>query len=481
MKVIPQTHIFITAWILFASGSKLLLASEVDGAVQAAASSQGPGVYVPVPPPPPIKILTRAIYVRDTGDDGNDGLSVEKALRSPQKAADLTLPGDVVFFDGEWEKTSGNAPLIITRSGEPGKPITYAPAPGAKAIIRNSGAWDAIKIAGARHIVLQGFRVIGNAKNVTLEQAMATKDNNLLPSTSGNGIAVMDDRQTKTPAAHIVVRNCEVSDCSGGGIFANHVDYLTFENNVVYRCAFWSPNANSGLSVYQPTAIDDTTDYKIFIRNNVCFENYEYIPFIHSSKDPAKRKVTDGNGIIVDDYLNTQAFGGGSGKEYTGRTLVSNNICFANGGSGIHSFKSCNVDFVNNYAADNNRHPALKDGQMFLLKSKNGRVFNNILVAPPGKPVNTDTGNENSIYDNNVYANIDGSTPFFRGEKANNIVAAPGLDLVGWSEGRRVFQATADSPLRGAGLPFPEVKTDFFGALRNTEKPDIGPFVLGNP
>jgi hypothetical protein len=256
------------------------------------------------------------------------------------------------------------------------------------------------------------------------------------------------------------------------------VDYLTFENNVVYRCAFWSANGNSGLSVYQPTAIDDSTGYKIFIRNNVCFENYENIPFIHSSKDPAQRRVTDGNGIIVDDYLNTQAFGGGSGKEYTGRTLVSNNVTFANGGSGIHSFKSCNVDFVNNYAVDNNRHPKLKDGQMFLLKSKNGRVINNILIAPPGKPVNTDTGNVNSIYDYNVYANLDGSTPIFRGEQANNIIAMPGLELIGWVEGKREFKVTPDSPLRGAGMPFSDVKTDFFDKARADGKLDIGPFVL---
>jgi hypothetical protein len=359
-------------------------------------------------------------------------------------------------------------------------PVTYAPAPGAKAVIRSSGAWDGIKVSGARHIVIQGFRVIGNAKNVTMEQALADA-NVLKPATSGNGIAVMDDTETKTPAAYITVRNCEVSDCCGGGIFANHVDYLTFENNIVYRCAFWSANGNSGLSVYQPTAIDDSTGYKIFICNNVCFENYQNIPFLHSSKDPAKRKVTDGNGIIIDDYLNTQAFGGGSGKEYTGRTLVANNVVFANGGSGIHSYKSCNVDIVHNFAADNNRHPQLKDGQIFGNSSKNMRILNNVMIAPAGKPATSGYKAEGITKDFNLYATLDGSAPKYDGEKLNNILAAAGLELIGWDSGKREFKATANSPLRGAGMSLTNTPADFFGKTRDTKNPDIGPFVLGKP
>lgn len=429
---------------------------------------------------PAIQILNRAIYVSLDGDDKNDGLKSTTALRTPQKAANISEPGDVIFFAaGEYEIKSGEALFYIKRSGAPGKPITYTPAPGAKVVLRSSGAWNAIKIEGARHIEIRGFRLIGNAPNVTLEEATREMNNLLNPRTCGNGIGIDHDAKTKTPSAYITVRDCEVSDFSGGGIFANHTDYVTFENNIVYRCAFWSPYANSGISVYQPTAIDDSTDYKIFIRNNVSFENYENIPFYYSNKtDPAKRKVTDGNGIIIDDYMNTQGFGAGGDKPYPGRTLVANNVVFANGGSGIHSFKSSNVDIVHNYAADNNRHPQQKDGQIFGNSSSNMRILNNVMVAPAGKPVTSGYKTEGITKDYNLYATLDGSTPKFDGELAHNLIAAPGLELIGWNQGGRKFKAAADSPLRGAGMSLTNAAADYFGKARNGDKPDIGPFVL---
>lgn len=432
-----------------------------------------------LPPPPPIRVLGRTLYVSPDGQEKNDGLTPQTAL-PVQMSEELSQPGDVIYFtEGEYVTKNGKAILTISHSGEAEKPITYAPAPGANVVLRSMDAWDAIKVSSASHIVIQGFRVIGNSPNVTMEEAMREMSNLKNPRTCGNGIGITSNPQTKVPCSHIIVRNCEVSDLPGGGIFANHVDYLTFENNVVYRCAFWSPFGNSGLSVYQPTAIDDSTDTKIIIRNNVCFENYQNIPFFFSNrKDPSKRKVTDGNGIIIDDFLNTQDWGGGSGKEYTGRTLVMNNVTFANGGSGIHSYKSCNVDFIQNYAADNNRHPDLKDGQIFANSTKNVRILNNVLVAPPGKPVSSSFKNDGIVIDNNVYANLDGSTPKFQGDKGKNIIAVPGLKLVNWDKGGRVVEVTANSPLRSAGISLHEKEVDFFGIPRVPGKFDIGPFVL---
>jgi parallel beta-helix repeat protein len=276
------------------------------------------------------------------------------------------------------------------------------------------------------------------------------------------------------------VRDCDIRDFPGGGLAAMHADYLTFENNIVARCGFWSPYANSGISVYQPVDLDGATGYKIMIRGNVCFENYNNIPFYYSNKDnPAKRKVTDGNGIILDDYRNSQAFGGETGKPYAGKTLVANNIVFDNGGSGIHVFLSTGVDIVHNYAANNNRHPDIKDGQIFANSSSQVRILNNVLVAPPGKQVNSNYRNgEGVVYDYNLYAATDGSAPKFAREQGRNLLAAPGLTLTDWAKGGRKFAATSDSPLRGAGTPFAEAGPDFTGRKRPAERPDIGPFQL---
>jgi len=208
-------------------------------------------------------------------------------------------PGDVGVFhrgrirDERWESAT-SPPSRAAVSAE--SRYTVLPARKPTMMLRSIDAWDAIKVSGARHIVIQGFRVMGKRCERHDGGSHGRDDDLENPRTCGNGIGITSDRETKAASAYITVRNCEVSDFPGGGIFANHVDYLTFENNVVYRCAFWSPFGNSGLSVYQPTAIDDSAGYKIFIRNNVCFENYQNIPFFFSNRnDPSKRKVTDGN------------------------------------------------------------------------------------------------------------------------------------------------------------------------------------------
>lgn len=448
------------------------------------ASVATPPAVESAPAVSPAPIQRRILYVGPGGDNRNDGLTPETALLSPQRAANRTLPGDTVYFlSGEYVCETPTTYLSIRRSGTAEAPILYTPAPGAKVVLRSKGAWDMIKVVGARHIEIRGFRLIGNAPNITLEQATAEMSNLRNPATCGNGIGVDHDPGTKTPSAYVTVTDCEISDFPGGGLFANHSDYLTFARNVVYRCAYWSPYGNSGISIYQPTDIDDYTGYKMIVRDNVCFGNYQNIPFFFSNRaDPAKRRVTDGNGIIIDDYLNTQNWGGGTGKPYGGRTLVANNIVFANGGSGIHSFKSLNVDIVHNYAVDNNRHPSLKDGQIFAHNTKNARILNNVLVAPAGKPVTTADKNTNLVCDHNLYANLDGSAPKFAGAPAANLIGvATGLDLAGWETGNRTFTVTPDSPLRRAGLPLADIIPDFFSKARDTTQPDIGPFVFPAP
>jgi hypothetical protein len=252
------------------------------------------------------------------------------------------------------------------------------------------------------------------------------------------------------------------------------------ENNVVARCGFWAPYANSNISVYQPVDLDGAPGYKIIIRNNVSFGSYNNIPFYYSNKDnPSKRRVTDGNGIILDDYSNSQGFGGGTGKPYGGKTLVANNVVFDNGGSGIHVFRSTGVDIVHNWAENNNKHPEIKDGQIFANTSKNVRVLNNVLVAPTGKPVNSDYKNDASVvYDYNLYAATNSSTPAFVRDLAKNILQSPGLTLGNWATGKRDYTITRNSPLRGAGIAFPEAGADFKGKPRNAKKTDIGPFRL---
>jgi hypothetical protein len=434
-------------------------------------------------------VMARAetIYVRPDGDDSRDGKTLATALKTPQKAHDRANPGDTVLFAaGEYTATGGQAVLSVTRSGTPGKPITFAAQPGARVVFHNKGAWNGIRVLSAHHIVLRGFEVDGIAPEITEAEARREMNNLGNPRTCGNGIGIDADKSTKEPSTHITVRDCVVHDLPGGGIFANHSDYVTFENNVVYRCALWAPYACSGISVYQPTNSDDSTDTKIIIRNNLSYENENRIPFYYSNaQEPEKRQITDGNGIIVDDYANSQEFGKGAGRPYLGRTLIANNVVLRNGGSGIHAYLSTNVDIVHNWAEGNNTTPDKKGGQIFSNAGKNVRVWNNVLIAPAGKPVNSDYNNGAGVdYDYNLYAAQGGAEPAYTRPKAHNRVVAgpPGVTLEGWEAGGarrvRVLRA-ADSPLRGGGTPFAAADRGFFGE-RRPSPPDIGPFVLAS-
>ena len=412
----------------------------------------------------------RTLYVSPTGDDANDGMSAEHPFKSPQKAVDISRPGDhILFAGGDYVISSGDALMRIERSGAPGQPIVYAPMPGAQVNFINRGAWNVIRVMGARHLEFRGFHFDGDNASLSLAEARKQSGNLNSPNTSRNALAVSNNRETKVPSAYVVIRDCVISDFSGGGTGADHSDYILIENNVVARCGWYSPFGHSGISIYQPTDVDNSTGYKIIIRNNVCYGNYNNIPFFYSDIDLSKRFVTDGNGIILDDYLNSQAWGGGT-KPYGGRTLVANNVTFRNGGSGIHTFLASRVDIVYNLAFENSRHPDIAGGEIYSNKSSDIKVLDNILVASDGKPVNTDHNNgDGVVYDHNLYATTSGVAPVYGRALAHNIIGTAGVELGRWDTGSRQIVIAPNDALKNAGAPFPGVKTDFFGKARDPQ------------
>jgi len=105
-------------------------------------------------------------------------------------------------------------------------------------------------------------------------------------------------------------------------------------------------------------------------------------------------------------------------------------------------------------------------------------VLNNVLVAPPDKPVNSDYQNEDVVYGFNLYATSTGDRPRFVRDLGTNKLGDPGITLVAWDTGRREWQVAPGSPLRRAGTPLGEAGPDFFHKIRSVTAPDIGPFAL---
>jgi hypothetical protein len=152
-------------------------------------------------------------HVSPAGSDANPG-GAAKPWRTLAHSADAAAPGDTVLIAaGTWHER-----LMPCRSGEPGKPITYA-SEGGVAVIDGQGVelpddlTGVVEVNGARWIVLDGLRVI-----------------NAGPYRDNAGIMVLD-------AADIVIRRCSTADTSSSGIGVWSSARVTIDQCSVERAA----------------------------------------------------------------------------------------------------------------------------------------------------------------------------------------------------------------------------------------------------
>lgn len=109
-----------------------------------------------------------------------------------------------------------------------------------------------------------------------------------------------------------------------------------------------------------------------------------------------------------------------------GRTLVQSNLCYDNGGSGIHTVKANRVDIIGNTAYLNSASKSLEYSQIYAYSSDDVRIINNVFYAPRGKPLDlsTEKSSANIVYANNL----------FFGAGDNNVQSGGGLGAGGGSK-----------------------------------------------
>ncbi len=335
-----------------------------------------------------------------SGNNSNNGTSPTSAFSTIQKASDISQAGDTIFImKGTYLNTAQNAVLTHKKSGLPSKWITFKNFKTDKPVL-SFNAWHGIKIEGS-YVTIDGLTIRGNNSYVTLDQALNQSKSCKNPGGTDyeakyNGNGIYTDGRAGNRVHHITVKNCTIYECGGSGIQTVQSDYVTIENNIVYNNAWYSVFAPSGISLYQSWNFDQKTEVKNFVRNNICYGNQMFVPW------PAVNcTFTDGNGIIIDDSKNTQ--GGSTIGTYKGRTLVTNNICYKNGGSGIHSFHSEHVDIINNTSYLNSQTASINNGEIYPSKSNDVRIFNNILWSPASKKINSNLQNTDIVYDYNLH------------------------------------------------------------------------------
>ena len=315
------------------------------------------------------------------GNDNNAGTSATAPLATLQQAADLVKPGDTVeVMNGTYSGPAYGAVVDITTSGTASAPITFEAAPGQTPVINTSGTWNGILIQ-ASNIVINGFTVVGDAANYTLQTALAGYDTGNA-NLDGNGITVNSPDGVVVPN-HITIENNTVYNEPGAGIGSLDADYVQVLNNVVYDNAHWSAFGASGISIAASVNSDTNPGIHDIISGNLVFGNAQLVPTNTGGG------ITDGEGIILDTNYGT----GAQDPTYVGEFLVENNTVYGNGSAGIESFLTNDAVITGNTVYGNNTEnvqPA-SDAEILNNQSTDVTITNNITTAPtltpPAAPV----------------------------------------------------------------------------------------------
>jgi parallel beta-helix repeat protein len=391
-------------------------------------------------------------------DYGNNGLTSTTPFKTMQRGADFAYGGDTVFvMNGTYTNACAQCDVVdISHAGTSTAWIVFTPLSGHAPLVSFNG-WNGIKMTStAAYIEIKGFTVVGNNANLTLTQALNqpggcnNPSGTVDPLYNGNGIAADAYASTGSHQHHLRVVGNTVYNCGGAGINMIQTDYVTIENNDVYNNSWYTLYGSSGISCWQNKNYDSGAGYHFIIRNNRSHGNQLFVPW----KDGGCF-IYDGNGIIIDDSRNTQ--NGSTNGIYTGKMLITNNLCYQNGGSGIHTYLSDNVDIINNTSYHNSISVSTM-GEIFANSSGNIRILNNIIVPLPNEPANGNYMNTALTSDYNCYFNSSNITVL----GAHDLKSDPQFV----DEANANFRLKITSPCRDAGTATAAPTTDFVGYPR---------------
>lgn len=387
-----------------------------------------PPTSTPVPPtntpPPPTSTpapgaCTR--FVATTGDDNNDGLTINTPWRTVQKAANSAQPGDVVCVRGG----TYNEKVTINVSGAAGAYITFQSYPGETAILDGTGITvpntdnGMVYIQNRSYVVVAGFHIrnykTSTRNNVPVgvritgtSQHIEVRDNKIY-SIEHNGTA-----KTGTDAHGIAVH---------GTSGATAISDIVIDGNELYSLKLGSSEAlviNGNVDGWQVThnLIHDVNNIGI---DAIGFEGtapandqarngwiaYNDVYNITSAGNPAygnERSAgciyVDGGRDIVIEYskahncnIGVEIASEHAGKA-TSNVTVRNNFIYGNTDAGISmggydtqrgSTESCVI--VNNTLYNNASISGAWGAELYVqYDTRNNVIKNNVFFAKSGMP-----------------------------------------------------------------------------------------------
>jgi hypothetical protein len=184
--------------------------------------------------------------------------------------------------------------------------------------------FDACKIS--TNSASGGMRISANYWGVQGWEATTTSGGgacfNAVPPTSGAAIH------------HIIFANDIANGCQQGGIvtFNNShvgVDYFAIIGSIAYNAAQNGTACYSGFSVYSPSASDTNSGTHIYVAGSFGWANTDANPC-------AGGAPTDGEGLIFDDFDNSQT----GGTAYIYQAVAYNDLFVGNGGRGFQAYQN---------------------------------------------------------------------------------------------------------------------------------------------
>ncbi len=319
----------------------------------------------------PVPAFTRTV-VLGPGDD------IQGAINSATPGTDIQLKSGTYNYSNL---------SISGKGGNPNAWIRLGNAPGEHPILRPTGGYATLNVAGgSSYILIEGLEINGSRVGTTLPDgtyigswndmlAYSNRSCSNIGYHCNQGIMLGCGGCNTNQGHHIVVRDNVTHDFGGSGISTFGVDYVIIEDNVSFNNGNFSRYGESGISAGFPALVGggSMSDYGFIVRRNTTYDNKQYLGSIDCGCGPG---ITDGNGIILDGMDHNGAYR---------RVLVESNLSYNNGvevpgqgvhGSGMHSVDSSNAEFINNTAYGN------AAAQIFACcASNNNKFYNNIAIG----------------------------------------------------------------------------------------------------
>ena len=202
------------------------------------------------PDVPPLTFTTavdalapKTYYVAPNGNDANDGLTRNRAVKSISRAAALVSAGDTVLIVGG----TYNEFVRVRATGAEGKPVTFKAMPGEKVVMNGNdrALSQAMVILNKTHINIDGIYItryagpglyIYEGDNVHITRCFA---NGAGPGYAGPLARARDSRG-------LLVRNCLMTSGMGSGLYLGHcpdavIEHNVFLRNLIYGCVLLNP------------------------------------------------------------------------------------------------------------------------------------------------------------------------------------------------------------------------------------------------